>query len=185
MTSESERVREALKNTPPEYLTRCLLQRVPGPQRAGSFYPVLTAQELLALLEGAEWTLMGSMVGAVKDPAVAFKAMIPGLVDMVPLDSLDPSTPVVLADPKGTGMLEATIASSMPVPSEHTVLIVGPYEQRGEIVWTFFPGNPIGASALVAASVPENERRITAAQARNLGLFYAKATGALDGKLCG
>lgn len=173
MSDETERVRAALKNTPAEYLSRCLAQRVDGPLRAGSYFPGVSATELLSILEGVPWSAYDHP--AVKAPAVAFQADVSGVEGVIPLDSLEPDREIVLSDPKGTGLLEATVASGRVRLVHHSVVLLGPHEGK-EVVWTLHPGDPIMPSTLRASSVPEDKRVITVAQAQSLGLRFAKAT---------
>lgn len=166
------RVQEAWMATPAVHQRRCLAQRADGPQRAGSYFPGAVPEEVESLLMLAGWEEYSHP--AVQSPAVAFKAMIPGIVDLVPLaDLIDPSHEVMLLDPKGTGSVEACVrlSDSSGVPVEFTVALLGPGDD-GEIVWTFFPGDPIRPSTIPAEG--NVGRRATAAEAIAMGLTIAK-----------
>lgn len=102
------RIGDALDATPPEYLQRCLTQRVPGASSSGSvFSDVSSPAELLTMLRDAAWepyTHPAIMAGC-----TAFRASLRGRMGIVRLDTIASDTVVTLADPKGTGFVEATV----------------------------------------------------------------------------
>ena len=73
--SPKEIVAAAIDNTPPDYMERSLAQRSPGPAAAGSTF--LEKQTPESLKE-ADWKPLSHNAEAVKSPAVAFEADIPG-----------------------------------------------------------------------------------------------------------
>ena len=167
----TQRVREAIENTSAEYLQKCLQQRLPGPQRAGSYYPYSeTPVHLRSLLESVVWVPYEHP--AVKAPAVAFRSALRGVVDLVALADLSPEDRVSLEDPKGTGTVEGVLrGQGHGVRAEHTTILIGPHEGE-EVVWSVFPGDPIRPS-----SVPAEGRAgttVTVAEALALGLTIAK-----------
>ncbi len=173
-TPDTLRVREALgRSLATAYGQSVIAQRVPGPAQAGSCFAVATAAEAAELLQGAAWSRLEHP--AVTAPAVAFEAAIPGTWGLVPLESLAPETRVVLADPKGTGKVEAVV--DLPQPArprvQTTTIILGPGGDGAEVVWTVHPGLPIPPSQVPAASVA-GRTETTAAEAYALGLRWAK-----------
>ncbi len=85
-------------------------------------------------------------------------------------DDLADDDEVELVDPKGTGKVEGVVRRSGTFPQvDHTVILLGPGDE-GEIVWTFFPGDPVRPS-----SVPSSRAgTVTATEARRLGLEWVK-----------
>jgi hypothetical protein len=167
-----ERVCAAMERTPADYMDSCLAQRLQGEKRAGSYYHATLARdgnELFGALRSAAWEPYEHP--AVSAPAVAFRAELPGVVDVVGLEGLPPDAQVLLADPKGTGLVEAVYRGSGGVPATHTTMLLGPSED-GEIVWTFFPGDPVAPSAVPAAV--HAGRTVTVREALELGIRHAK-----------
>ena len=168
----TKRFQEAHLASPRDHLDRCFAQRVEGPARAGSYVPGVCAEELELALLLAGWEEYSHP--AVQAPAVAFKAQIPGIMDLVALAELLPEHEVQLLDPKGTGSVEACVrlAGSAGTPVEFTVALLGPGDDGKDVVWTFFPGDPIRPSAIPAEG--NVGRRVSAAIAIAMGLPIAK-----------
>lgn len=170
VVSPSARVRDALAATPPSYLASCLAQRVNGPDAAGSvFTDYRDPQALLAALQGATWepyTHPDIMSGC-----DAFRAPLNGRLGIVRLDVLDRSAAVVLADPKHTGAVEATVPGILGDGVDFAVAILGPDAGR-EVCYTFHPGAPVSPSQVRAPDM--HGRMVTVAEALALGLVWAK-----------
>ena len=166
----AQRVVDAIRNTPKEYLEVMLNMRsLYHPENTGS---VIAAHphEILDLLMGAQWVRYDHP--DITALAVGFRADIPGRVGIIPLSDLDPQHPVVLEDPKGTGAVSAVVENvGDRIMVGHTTMILGPREDgQGEQVWTFHPGDPIRPS-----EVPASKAGIsTVGEAVALGLEYAK-----------
>ena len=160
--------------TDPAYLASCFAQRNPGPDARGSrFFVPQTAKSLV----DARWEPYEHP--AIQAPARAFRAAIAGRVGIVRIAELPPETTVLLSDPKGTGHAEAEVQMELGAwpTSDFTVLLVGPdrADPSKEVVWTFFPGEPIAPSRLPAADWAGT--RVTPLRAIELGFEYAKVVG--------
>ena len=162
--------RTAFENTDPAYLASCLAQRQPGEGGAGSRFLEPTT---LDQLTGADWQPYEHP--AVQAPATAFRAPIKGRLGIVALARLDSDLEVVLDDRKGTGKLEVVIKGQLGPEVEFTTLLVGPSREDSEklVIWTFFPGDPIGPSQLEIGQYNHGDT-ITVAEAIELGLEYGK-----------
>lgn len=165
-----ERIKNALENTPPDYLSKMLAMRNPGPESQGSVFAEPQTKESLV---AASWKPYNHP--SIQSPAEGFTAEIPGNIGIVELAKLPDQMPVTLEDPKGTGQLSAVAQISKEnMPGTNTsVMILGPHEDQ-EVVYTVFPGDPIAPSEVSAEEVPEDKRSMTVEEARNLGLEYAK-----------
>lgn len=146
----SIRVRAALARTPCDYRDRCLSQRVPGADAAGSVFAVLPGGTALlhAMLVDATWEPYTH--AAIMDGCSAFRAPLAGYVGVVALADLPAHVNVVLADAKRTGYVEATVVGVAVQPVDFAVIILGDDEGQ-EIVFTFHPGDPIAPSTLPAS----------------------------------
>lgn len=158
------------------YFDACLAQRNPGPTSLGSVFREAQTRTSLTL---APWEPYAHP--AVQAPAVAFKAPIPGLLGVVELEGLPLDLPVTLADPKGTGFLEATVELQGGRPAvDFTVLLLGPdrADPQVETLWTFFPGEPIAPSRLDVERAKSvgmvADRPCTVIECIAAGLRYAK-----------
>ncbi len=173
----TERVRAALQRSfeRSDYGRRCLAQRLPGPDGAGSFFlDVTTVEGLRAKLEGAFWRPLNHP--AVKAPAVAFDATgIPGRLGVVPLRTLPADTVVTLEDPKGTGFVEAVVRGlgrETGVRQDTATIILGPDQDGAEVLWTVHPGQPVVPSTVPSAEVAG--RKMSPDESGALGLRWAK-----------
>lgn len=170
VATPSDRVFAALTATPKEYLKSCLAQRVNGPDAAGSVFTTFSdPYTLLGALLCAEWESYAHE--AVMAGCVAFRAPFCGRIGIARLDALDASTTVVLADPKHTGNVEATVPGLLGEEVDFAVIILGPDGGR-ELAYTFHPGAPIAPSRVPAADM--DGRHVSAADALAMGLAWAK-----------
>lgn len=167
--SVSDRIRRAFAASDTGYLGSCLLQRNPGASAAGSrFLSTLSLDDL----QGAAWEEYSH--GAVKAPAVAFKAPIRGRFGLIRLSDLSPEAMVTLRDPKNTGNVEAVTEGVLGPEVDFTVLLLGPSRESGEeVVWTFFPGEPIMPSSVKTEEYGDGTK-VSVANALALGLEWAK-----------
>jgi hypothetical protein len=91
--------------------------------------------------------------------------------------ALTPNERVVLADPKRTRTVEATVAppAGWTAPAaDFTVLIVGD-DQGHRVVFTFHPGEPRAPSTMLDIGLAG--RVVTPAEALDLGFTHAKVAG--------
>jgi hypothetical protein len=130
----------AFRQTPAEYLARCLLQRNPDSGRVGSiFREPLTIGELMQ----ADWRPIEHP--NVQPPFQAYRAPSRGELGVISLNELFPGSHVRLADTKKTGQLKPVVIVRRykRAPVEHSTLIVGPDPETGRSrVWSFYPGDP-------------------------------------------
>jgi hypothetical protein len=152
----------------PGYFESCLTQRTSG---SGSSYSGLTPAELEVALVGASWE-------PYEHPDVmagcsAFKAPLEGTFGLLDLSTVADDFLVTLADPKGTGFVEAECTAGRGGKVPFTVLILG-QEKDVEVVFTFHPGDPIRPSRLPAEG--RVGQIITAKEALALGFKWAKAS---------
>jgi hypothetical protein len=168
-------VRAALDTTRrvlPAYLVQMIAQRADGPDACGSYYPGRGPMDLDAALSEATWRPYAHP--DVMSGCDAFRAELPGVVGVVAAAALPSDARIVLADPKATGNVEATVAPPVgwdPPTAEFTVLIVG--EDDGHrVVFTFHPGAPIAPSHLRFDG--NAGRVVTPAEALELGFTHAK-----------
>jgi hypothetical protein len=147
-------VRQAFKNTDPEYLKTSVAQRNPGPQAAGStFSSPITPEDLI----NADWEPYDHP--NINSPATAFKAPIPGILGIAEIKGL-PAEQRVRFQPAHGGKVTvkdeaspkfgqhlAEVVTQIPEGNrnvKHTTLILGPSREDPKqlTMWTFFPGDP-------------------------------------------
>lgn len=149
--------------------------RNPSPESEGSTF--LTAQDPESL-SSASWTPYNHP--DIKSPAVGFKADIPGYFGLVDLNELDESTPVeIVKAHKGANEEAACLVSPEGISrpkSDFTTILLGPGGDRGEIVWTFFPGPPIQPTSTIWTQ-DLADRIKTAGDAIREGFKWAKLAG--------
>lgn len=161
-------VRAAFAASDPAYLERCLAQRLPGTSGAGSrFLTALTLDEL----QNAQWEEYAHP--AIGGGARGFRASIRGRLGIIRLSDLGPTTVVTLDDRKGTGMVTPVVDSVLGPEVDFTVLLLGPDDGK-EVVWTFFPGEPINPSQVKAEGSNAHGTQVSVADAIALGLEWAK-----------
>lgn len=168
MSDVMSTVRAAFAASDPSYLERCLAQRLPGAAGAGSrFLSTLTLDDL----QSAPWEEYAHP--AISGGAKGFRAPIRGRLGIVRLADLDPQATVTLDDRKSTGWVEPTIEGVLGPEQDFTVLIIGPHEGK-EVVFTFFPGEPINPSRVQAEGATAHGTKVTVEEALKLGLEWAK-----------
>jgi hypothetical protein len=149
--SPKEIVSKAIDNTPKDYMERSLAQRTPGAGSAGStFLKTQTAESL----KDADWKPLTQNASAVKSPAIAFEANIPGKLGAADINDYPDDEPAVIQPAhagkgidRATGKLMAEIVAVLPdgMPKvDFTTIILGPMkDEAGKLqVWTFHPGAP-------------------------------------------
>ena len=174
--SSADTVRDAIERTMDmPHFKNTFLMRNPGTESEGSiFNEPQTPETLMA----AEWKEFSHP--AIMTPAVGYSAPIPGTMNLVKLETLDPQTPIRMElGHKGETEFVTTLINSSDigqngVPVDHTVILLGPGED-GHIVWTFHPGDPIRPSTMTPS--PETEAAKTVEDAMSLGFQLGKITG--------
>lgn len=169
----TDRVREAIANTkkiqsPEGYWDRMLESRAEE-TAAGSYFD-LSAKEVEGLIEGAVWEEYSHP--SIQGGCTGFCSLLIGYENIVPIESLEPSTEGVLMDPKGTGTMEFQIQGETGRFTDITVLILGQHEGM-EVVYTFHPGAPVRPST-VPTEPDKLGKPITAKEALDIGLTNAK-----------
>jgi hypothetical protein len=168
--ANSSRVKEAIENTPSDYWEKVLTQRASDGVPMGSRYDY-TKEELNTILRSANWKEDNH--SSISAPAVGFSAEIPGLFGLIEVSKLPSNTKLELVDPKNTGKVEVHVKdSSVDMPNvDKTFIILGPDGDK-EVVWTFFPGDPIMPSQVAAEGMAGKE--VTAQEAKDMGFEWAK-----------
>tara|TARA_Y100000287_G_C14218877_1_gene355084 strand:+ start:928 stop:1617 length:690 start_codon:yes stop_codon:yes gene_type:complete len=176
--SATQRVRKALKETiGMPHLKTTFVDRNPGGDSEGS---VFKEKQTLESLMKAEW-LDYSHPNIAPPATGAFITQIPGTLGLIELASLDPATPISMEPgskgnkPYVTVLVEKEDAPVEATEVEHTILIVGPFQDKEEIVYTFHPGDPIRPSSMRPSEATDNAK--TAADAIALGFDYGKIKG--------
>lgn len=186
--SEGLNVSEIIENTPKEYLEKTLSTRNPGGSiQAGSvFLEPQTAESL----SSADWKKINHE--AVKSPAVAFTASIPGVLGIVPIENLSDSTPVKFQlshGGKGGKSGNATEVVAQFDKSlgkvDSTTLIAGPTDDdpKKYEVWTFHPGDPVAQSDEININDVKKkypEGKATVADSKKLGFKFVKRVESLS-----
>lgn len=165
----NSRILAAFAASDPSYLAKCLEQRQPGEGGAGSRFLQSTT---LDQLQGADWAEYSHP--EIKSPACGFRAPVPGRLGIIKLADLDPQAEVFLDDRKGTGKVTPVVVGVLGPQVDFTVLLLGPDREPGkEVVWTFFPGEPINPSQVDSKDFPHGTT-VSVAKAIGLGLEWAK-----------
>jgi hypothetical protein len=154
--SPKEIVAAAIDNTPPDYMERSLAQRSPGPAAAGSTFLDKQTPETL---KDADWKPLAHNPEAIKSPAVAFEASIPGNLGAADINDYPDTMEAVIQPAHGgkgihraSGKLMAELAAVLPsgMPTvDFTTIILGPSQGDSNKmqVWTFHPGAPAAQGA--------------------------------------
>lgn len=146
-----EIVQQAIENTDPSYLEKTLGTRNPGPNAAGSTFKTKQSVESL---KSANWETLKEGASAISSPAIAYQADIPGLLGIVPIESISGGLDAAIQPAhagKGidreTGKLMAELVAVLPSKAlevDTTTIILGPSREDPKKlqVWTFHPGPP-------------------------------------------
>lgn len=149
--SPKKMVAAAIDNTAPDYMERSLAQRSPGPDAAGSTF---LSKQTPESLKDADWKPLTNNAEAVKTPAVAFEADIPGKLGAADINDYPDDLEAVIQPAhggkgihRGTGKLMAELAAVLPSGMPEvgfTTIILGPSQSDPNKmqVWTFHPGAP-------------------------------------------
>ena len=172
-------VRKILDATSPQYLETTLATRNPGSAaQAGS---VFAKTQTLKSLQKANWQFHES--DAVKSPAMAFTAKIPGTLGIIELSKLPGSTQVRFQlSHGGTGGKSKKAVEVIAVfdnqlaKTEVSTLIAGPHEGK-VVMWTIHPGEPVSlGDEILIETVQARHPTMTGTveQALALGFVIAK-----------
>ena len=177
MIDSNTRIQDAIRNTPQDYLHKCLEQRsFFSATTLGSHY-MLSPMEILAKLKTAEWEPYNH--SDIKTPAVGFiTRSFGGLFGMVQVSDLDTGARIVLNQKHARvdeleGVLVYTGTKTFEKPHvDFTVCILGPNDDS-EVLWTFHPGDPIPPS-VIKVGVHRDGDRFTKQEAIDAGLRWVK-----------
>lgn len=174
-------VKNAIRNTPSSYWEKlCRTRAGSDPECEGSRFPRRTHEQVDKLIRQLVWEPYTH--SAVKEPAQAFIARsIPGLeLGVTRLGDIPDNAELVFSDPKDTGKVELVWnnppASARP-KVDFVVMLVGPDDHpvHGEsprnVVWTFFPGDPIQPSTILNL---DNHGSTNKEHAAELGIEWVK-----------
>ena len=188
-----KQIENAFDNTDSNYIEASLKQRNPGPDSAGSTFEEQTTFDDLKY---AAW--LPANDPAIETPAEGYVTkLFGGLLGITKLETL-PQNMTVLLQPAHAGKAKirdgefagmnpaecaAVLTNDQRMKVDFTTLIVGPDrdDPSKTVVWTFFPG----PATFKFKDIPfqmlqeklgttENQIRITAAQAAELGYIYCK-----------
>lgn len=177
-------VAQIIDDTDPAYLQKTLDTRNPGGgiQAGSQFLTRLSVEDL----KSAEWTPLEH--SAIKPPAIAFTAPIPGKLGITEIDNLDDAAPVRFQlSHGGTGGKSgksAEVVSVFPddlLQVDNTTLIAGPSGDK-TVVWTFHPGDPAPPfNEITLESIEDLYPTLTAtvADAKKLGFRFVKKVDSL------
>jgi hypothetical protein len=181
-------VSEIIDNTDPQYVEKTLSTRNPtGALQAGSVFDETQTAESL---KSANWMPLNSP--AIKSPAIAFTANIPGKLGIVPIERISDDTPVKFQlSHGGTG---GKSGKAIEVVSNFdanlarvntTTLIAGPdqTDPNKYVMWTFHPGDPSPLSAEITEDIVKQkfpDMRGTVADAKGLGFNFVKRVASLS-----
>lgn len=174
--SVTDIVRQAIENTPPDYLQSCAAQRAGAEEsHLGSYYPDLTAEQVLEKLKGVEWENFRDP--NIQDPARGYIAKgFSGMYNMLHIDEIGtgPTEKLKLVDPKKTGFVECTcdFVNHKAQHDDDTIVIIGEHEGK-DVVFTFYPGPVISPCELSAEEY--DGRELTVTEAKELGIEWVKA----------
>jgi hypothetical protein len=171
---------EGMKALDATYWGKTLQQRLPG----GAGSTVLgfdTSETLEAALLSANWEEYTPDPSSVMPGCQYFVTRdITGFEGLIDVETLDPSTLVVLDDPKGTGKLSCLVSVEVPrAKADFTVLVVGEEDGR-QVAFTFHPGAPVSPS-IVEVTPGEHKGIVSPAEALKMGFKWAKQMILLQG----
>lgn len=164
------RVIAAFNSSSLKYLVECLVDRTEATAK-GSFF---TAPQTVETLKAADWEPYAHP--DVNAPAVGFKAPIPGTVGVVDLRTLPKDTIVTLygkvEDPNPDITGTVVFPKDQLPKADFTTLLLGPGDDGIEVVWTFFPGEPVRFSSIKGKELIG--KKITVAEAIDMSILYGK-----------
>jgi hypothetical protein len=174
MHETNKRVRKAFEKSDPDYIEKCFAQRNPGPESLGSqFFSKMSVADMLT----ADWEEI--VHPDVMAPAKAFRtSSLGGRIGVAEVARLCANSVAhIRPSPKGTGEMEMVVERTLDkMPEvEFTTLLLGPGDEgtdlaNEEVVWTFFPGDPVRPSELKV----DAQENISVKAARALGFKWAK-----------
>lgn len=137
---------------------------------AGSRYD-MSPEEIEETLLSIDWKPYSNQ--NINPPAKGFiTTQFGGHEGILELKKLPKNTNVRLDDFKKTGKVSAIVDGKLGDKKNFTVILVGPYQDMGDVVWTFHPGEPIAPSVIDAENM--DGKVITAEEAVKMGFLYAK-----------
>lgn len=169
------------KKVLPDYFKSCLQQRLAT--GIGSTTDYTTVEDLENALMTANWSPWIDTAGVLAPGCRAvITTDISGHHGMLDLADFNPDDVCHFNDFKKTGFLSLCINTDKRQDVGFTILISGPEEGLGEVVYTFHPGNPVPASTFKVGDVHEETGKaykdgdeITVAEAMKLGFKHVKA----------
>lgn len=159
--ADTNRVRTAIETTQhvfPGYWERTLEGRCGDGARGSRYDHPIAPHTLDPILRSVQWEQYDApnlLTGR-----TAFRTPLAGRLGVVPIAHLPPDMPILLEDPKGTGEVTATLASTIfqGPPVDFTTIILGP-EDDFEVVFAVHPGPPATHPSTIA--VRDDLRGIT------------------------
>lgn len=169
------------KNALPGYFNSCLKQRLSN--GLGSTTDYTSVEDLEKALMNANWSPWIDSTGVLTPGCSAvITTDIHGHHGMLNLSDFSPDDACHFRDPKNTGFLSLCIKTDKRQDVDFTILIIGPEEGIGDVMYTFHPGNPVQASTFKSGETNEKTGKtykdgdeITVAEAMNLGFKHVKA----------
>ena len=137
--------------------------------RAGSYYPDYNSTQLEAALLMAFWEPFHS--DHVRPIFKTFTTPLPGLLGIVELRNLSPTTNVMVRDPKKTGFAQLHYQSNKEEMADETTIIVSKKYTSWKVV-TFYPGKPIEGKKIPIEEVKSES--ISVKNALEIGFTHAK-----------
>lgn len=166
----NERIITAFKNNKKINYYDCLFDnRIEGPKNTGSSYN-LTKNELEEKIKNADWQEV--VHPDVMPGCTAFKANIPGLLGIMPIQELPEEADLYTIDTKHTGFIGIGCTGVQKMPVGYSYLILG-MEGDLEVVFTFHPGEPVRPSEVETAEIPAG-KKITKEEALAMGFSLCK-----------
>ena len=139
------------KNALPGYFNSCLKQRLSN--GLGSTTDYTSVEDLEKALMSANWSPWIDSTGVLTPGCSAvITTDIHGHHGMLNLSDFNPDDVCHFRDPKSTGFLSLCIKTDKRQDVDFTILIIGPEEGIGDVMYTFHPGNPC---SMLFFSLPE------------------------------
>lgn len=184
MTYLDKQIQDLIQKTKrvlPDYFNSCLRQRLAN--GIGSTTDYTNVEDLENALMNARWCRWVDNNGVLSPGCNAvITTDIHGHHGMLDLAEFDPDDVCHFNDFKNTGFLSLCIKTDKRKYVGFTILISGPEEGLGEVMYTFHPGYPVPASTFKAGEVNEKTGKvykdgdeITVAEAMKLGFKHVKA----------